>query len=191
MVLKHYGEIHPHYLRKVRETARGMTGAVMLKTDAWNEVRLDIEGAGPIIGQIPGVVETVCVEVVASRANKLREMIGCTVITQALQEADFPLRSFDLIVCLGTINHMGFVSAGKVMKGFRRWLKGDGKMYLAAWLTDRPSRGGDSQHPGERIYHNAEDFVWLLDECGFKVSEREEIMQENQSQMLVGYKCGD
>jgi SAM-dependent methyltransferase len=190
MILKYYGDVYPYYLRKVRETAEGMTQAVMLKTDAWNEVRLDIDGTGPIIGQIPGVEKSVCVEKMESRAKELEGKIKCVVVAKALQETDFPEESFDLIVCLATINHMGFVSAGRVMKNFRKWLKRDGKMYLAVWLTSRLSRGEDSRSDRERIYHNSEDFKWLLDEVGFKVLEREEVMEENQSQMLVGYKCG-
>jgi SAM-dependent methyltransferase len=189
-MITYYGDVYPYYLKKVRETAEGMTQAVVLKTDAWNETRLDIDGTGPIIGQIEGVVETVCVEKLLPRARELEEKFKCAVVAKALQDTDFPEKTFDLIVCLATINHMGFVSAAKVMRNFKRWLKPEGKMYMAVWLTSWPSREKDSTSDRQRIYHNSEDFRWLLEEVGFKVLEREEIMQENQSQMLVGYKCG-
>ena len=190
-----YGDIRPLYLKRCGEILAGLEAPVVLKTDGWNESRLDLipSGAGPIIGEFPLVKQWVCVERDPERAETVRRMFSTDhteVVTGMLQTVDFPARTFDAILCLGTLNHMGFDSARTVLQSFEWWLKDTGRLYLAVWLTNRPSVERDSENADERIYHNVEQFERELWETGFDVQGREEILRENHSQMLVGYKCG-
>ena len=191
-MIQHYEDIYPIYLEKSTETLSGLTDAVVLKTDAWNEVRLDIPGTGAIIGKVPNVKTWYCVEKMEKRSSPLREMYrSVNVITGELQRISLPENLFDGIICLGTINYMSYPSAGITLSSFAKWLKSNGRLYLVVWLFNGKNQLTDSSNEDHRFYHNGDSFPMLITDAGFTITEEEDIVNENNlnGQRLVGYKC--
>ena len=183
-------ELHSYYLSKLGEITAPMSGAVALKTDWWNETRLEIPGAGAIIGKIPNVAQWYTVE---PNEQRIKEAKGLKVevVKGKLQNVDFPSGSFNLIVCLGTLNHMGYYSALKTLSGFKSWLRREGKMYLSVWVYSGKSRLVDPETFGERLWHNATEFEQRLSDL-FAIEDRDVVWSttvEYRPGSLIAYRC--
>jgi hypothetical protein len=185
-------EIHKYYLSRCNEITASMRGAVVLKTDLWNEVRLDVPGSGAIIGSVKNVKKWVSVEVAEQRIDLAREFgVDAEIIQGRIQDVEFGLESFDAIFCFGTTNYMGFPSARKTIGKFSEWLKGDGKLYVSAWVWGSKNTMKDSDKPGERFYHNIDEWEKMLSGY-FPNCERELIDSQivnYEKGNLIGYKC--
>jgi len=190
--VKELKEVGAHYLLKCQETLEGMRGISVLKTDVWNEIRPDIPGNAPIVGNVEGVKSWTVVEVMSDRTKKMKEMYPkVNVVNHDLIRAEFPRESFDAILSPGTLSYMPFSKAVYILDRFMGWLKNGGRVYVALWVGPAEDRSGNYHNPNEGHVFNMDKCEDALSER-FKVSERiviYETIKDMNPAYLIGYKC--
>lgn len=185
-------EYGKYILAKCREILAGRTGLAALKTDAWNEIRPDVQGTVAIAGQIEGVDHWTLVEVMANRAARAREVCqGVKVLNEDLARVMFPASSFDAILCPMTLNFMPQEKARGVLARFSAWLRMDGVLYLVSWVGETGYDDDAAQRTNEQRHFQVDEWERAITAL-FQITERDliyETLALGGPIYLVGYRC--
>jgi SAM-dependent methyltransferase len=188
-------QLYQHYLDESYKLLSTMKDAVILKTDAFNEIKHeDRPFIRPILGNLPNVKEAFCVEILKERAEEAKAKLNghATVMHDDLLKVILKVGSFDAIIDCSTIDHIYPGDVPALLKRYCAWLKPGASLLIWAWLTraPKPKQMPEREpNPNHQYYFDADDFSLWLWSAGLPIVEQETIYGSKASPFITKFIC--
>jgi len=179
--LENHREIQREYLRESQQLVQNLSDARILKIDAWNEGRGDLQGENQngiidIGSQLNSRIflleidKKICIQ-----AKKQRITCG------DLRHTPFQSETFSAILDLSTLDHILFQDLGPAMREYNRILKPGGRILLIEWVSDAFREGLRKGH-STQFFLNKSDYRMFFSR--FFIIEEERVLKHS-SQLLT------